>query len=79
MGRLDFNISLLDQYLTIFSRMSKSARQYLIQKLQGIENEPEKEHKTTDLFGSWQSEGSAQELIDSIYSSRSNNREIEQF
>ena len=53
MSKLEFNISLLDQYLTTFSRMSKGARQYLIEKLKGLENEPQKENNITDLFGSW--------------------------
>ena len=79
MSKLEFNISLLDQYLTTFSRMSKGARQYLIEKLKGLENEPQKENNITDLFGSWQSEESADQLIETIVSNRSTNREIEQF
>lgn len=59
--------------------MSKGAREYLIEKLKGVENEPKKEKNNSDLFGAWQSEESADEIIDMIYSSKSNNREIEQF
>ena len=79
MGRFEFNITLLDHYIATFSRMSKGAREYLIEKLKGVENEPKKEKNNSDLFGAWQSEESADEIIDMIYSSKSNNREIEQF
>jgi len=59
--------------------MGKGARNYLIEKLQDIENEPKKEHFEIDLYGAWSSEESAEKIIESIYSSRSNNRKIESF
>jgi hypothetical protein len=59
--------------------MSKGARQYLIDKLKGLDNEPQKTNNHSDLFGSWQSEESADELVDMISSSRSNDRKIEGF
>jgi len=77
MKRLNFNISILDQYLSTFARMSKEARKYLIDKLQNIENEPKMEYSEIDLYGAWSSEESAEQLIESIYNSRSSSRKIE--
>lgn len=79
MKHLGFNISLLDQYIGVFSRMNVKARKYLIDKLQNIHEEPKKNPTNKDLFGAWISDESADEMIASIHSSRSTHRDLEVF
>lgn len=78
MDNLQFNSNLLDQYLSILSKLSIEARKYLIQKLEkSIEDKNENQEE--DLFGAWKSDEGSDELIQLIESSRIFERQIEGF
>jgi len=76
---LEFNTTLLDQYINILSKLSSKARKYLIDKLEeSLENQQPKPDKNQDMFGAWTSNETANELIEKINNSRSFNRKIEE-
>jgi len=80
MKKLEFNTTLLDQYINILSKLSSKARQYLIEKLEGtLDNKPPKKGDNLSLYGAWGSNESAKDLIELISNSRTFERKIEEF
>lgn len=79
MNKLEFNTKLLDQYLNLLSNLSVNAKKYLIEKLRTSLNQDPKKSGNSNLFGSWKSNETSEQLIEEIYSSRNFYRSIEKF
>jgi len=70
---------ILNNYLGLLSGLSARLKLDLIEKLtQSIKAEFSRESSLKSAFGAWQSEESAEELINQIESSRQTNRQLEE-
>ena len=76
------NTVVVDSYLRSFQRLNRETKIHLVAKLiNDIAREPEEMKSKSDVvnrfFGAFQSDKSAEEMIDEIRSSRKFNRKIE--
>ena len=80
MKAIDINKSLIDGYLRLLDNLSPNNKLDLISKLTlSVKVDITKRKKSFyKAFGAWDSKQPAEEIIDSIRSSRVFNREIEQ-
>jgi len=70
---------ILNSYLKLLERLSPRLKLELIEKLtQSIKLDLSKDSRMKSSFGAWESENTAEELIDQIRSSRYTNRQIEE-
>jgi len=81
MKAIDINNTLVDGYLQLLENLSPNNKLDLISKLTlSIKKEQDQKNKSFyKAFGAWDSKQSADEIIDSIRSSRTFNRTIEKF
>lgn len=79
MEAVDFNTKLIDGYMGLLRNLSPDGKLDLISKLSESlkSTSKDKEPSLKDLFGSFQSKESAEELIEGIRQSRSFDRKIE--
>ena len=72
------NNKILNNYFSLLSGLSARLKLDLIEKLtQSLKTEFYRESRLKSSFGAWQSNESAEQLIDQIESSRRTNRQIE--
>ena len=81
MKAIDINNTLVDGYLQLLENLSPNNKLDLISKLTlSIKKEQDQKNKSLyKAFGAWDSKQSADEIIDSIRSSRTFTRTIEKF
>jgi hypothetical protein len=81
MKAIDIDTTLIDGYLRLLDNLSPSNKLDLISKLTlSIKNDISNKKKSFyESFGAWESNQSADEIINSIRASRTFNRQIEQF
>ena len=81
MKTIDINTTLIDGYLKLMNNLSPSIKLDLISKLtQSVKAENiDKKKSFYEAFGAFESEKSADEIINDIYNSRSFNHQIEKF
>lgn len=81
MDTADINTTLIEGYLQMLDNLSPSNKLDLISKLSASVNSDIKNKKSTfkKAFGAFQSEKTADEIIDEIRSSRTFTRHIEEF
>ena len=79
MKSIDINITLIEGYLAMLDNLSPSNKLDLISKLTlSVKSDfTERKKYFYEAFGAWQSEQTAEEIIDEIRNSRTINREIE--
>jgi hypothetical protein len=77
----EVNTSVVDGYFGLISTLSNANKHALIDKLQKsmLEKEKISKKRFEDSFGAFESELTAQEIIEDIRNSRSFTREIESF
>jgi hypothetical protein len=81
MKAMDIDTTLIDGYLRLLDNLSPSNKLDLISKLTlSVKNDISDRKKSFyEAFGAWESNQSADEIINSIRGSRTFNRQIEQF
>lgn len=81
MKAIDINITLIDGYLQMLDNLSPSNKLDLISKLTlSVKTDITKKKKTFyKAFGAWESNQTADQIIDDIRDSRAFTRQIEQF
>jgi len=81
MKATDINTTLIDGYLRLLDNLSPNNKLDLISKLTlSVKSDiSDKKNSFYKAFGAWESKQTAEEIINKIYSSRSQNRQIEQF
>jgi hypothetical protein len=80
MNTADINKTLIDHYLSILENLSVDSKLELIARLSKSMKSSEKTKKEvslSSLYGSWESEQSADEIISEIKSARNFNRKRE--
>ena len=80
MKESDLNVNLVEGYMRLLNNLSSREKLDLIAKLtQSVKNDvSESKSSFYQAFGAWDSEQSAEQLINDIRSSRSFNRQIEE-
>ena len=72
-----------ENILELVKDLSQDAKRDLINKLthslDNLDQDPNSKDSWKELFGAWESEQSAEEIIDDIRSSRQSSRKIEEF
>lgn len=80
MTSFEIDNKLVKTYLKLLSNLSVDARLEIISQLSLSLKKPAKESKaTSDFAGCWESEETAEELIEMIRSARTFNRQIQSF
>ena len=81
MKNIDINTNLVEGYLRLLNNLSPNNKLDLISKLtHSVKTDMKKKGSSFyDAFGAWRSKYSADEIIKDIHSSRTFNRQIEQF
>ena len=81
MKAIDINTTLIEGYLRLLDNLSPSNKLDLISKLTlSVKTDiTDRENSFYKAFGAWESEQTADEIISDIRSSRTLNRQIEQF
>jgi len=81
MKTLDINTTLIDGYIRMLENLSPNIKLDLISKLTlSVKSDIiKKKQSFYKAFGAWQSDDTAEELIENIRKSRKFNRQIEQF
>lgn len=81
MNTADLNTKLINSYISLLENMSAQNKLDLISKLTNIVKADIKQDKDDfyKAFGGWDSDESAEELIDIIKGSRTFNKTIEEF
>lgn len=76
MKNLKFNTTLVDAYFELLRNFSDSTKEALISRLKkSMKNNNEQE--SFSLFGTWESNNTADEIIADIENNRQTNREID--
>lgn len=80
MKAIDINTTLIDGYLRLLGNLSTSNKLDLISKLTlSVKTDiTDKKKKFGEAFGAWESDQTADEIIDEMRNSRTFNRQIEQ-
>ena len=81
MGHLAINNKIIDKYFRFLARLDNNSKKRLIIRLtESIETETDKKNNDfNNLFGAWNDKRNAEEIINEIRNSRSENRKIENF
>ena len=81
MGHLAINNKILDKYFRFLARLDNNSKKRLIIRLtESIETESDKKSNDFNkLFGAWNDQRNAEEIINEIKNSRIENRKIENF
>lgn len=77
MKPLEFKSSLLESYFRLLQTLSDSTKQSLIDKLK--KSMDKKPNQPDNLFGAWNGDESAEEILKDNKDSRSTNRVVEDF
>ncbi|NOX17977.1 MAG: hypothetical protein GXO87_06825 [Chlorobi bacterium] len=77
MENLTVNEATLNKYFGILENLDINSKKSLIIKLtKSINTKPKQKYNINNIFGAWQGEETAEEIIDEIKNSRYNKREI---
>jgi uncharacterized protein YegL len=75
---LTMNESTLNKYFGVLENLDVNSKKKLIIKLtNSISSQSERRQKLDNIFGAWNGDETAEEIIEGIKNSRYNNREIE--
>ena len=79
MSTLTLNDTSLNRYLRVLQGFDKATKKKLIKRLLESLEEKNPEKNPNELFGAWQDNRSAEEIIEDIYKARTASRPIEDF
>jgi len=80
MGTLRLNDESITRYFSFLKHLDTQSKKKLIVELtKSIESTPTKKSGIKRLYGAWEDDRTAEQIIHDIRSSRGNNREIEDF
>jgi len=77
MKNLQLNTRLVDSYLELLKNFNDSAKQNLIDKLKKTMKPKNDDSELLDLFGAWESDKSAETIIEELAANRNTNRLID--
>jgi len=78
MKGLELSREALDQYFKVFNNFSVATKKKLIAMLtESIGEEQETSQKIDELYGAWEDDKSADEIVNKIQEARTYNREID--